>query len=82
VEAGLRDIKAFFASFDQPQAYYKSVEVRVLRKLRRRIKKKLPPDPGAELKKQLRKAIQEERYEEAARLRDRLRSLGFSPEDV
>lgn len=78
VEAGLKALKEFFASFNQPQAYYKSSEVRVLRKLRSRIKKGLPPDPVAELQKQLRRALDEERYEEAARLRDQLRSLDES----
>jgi hypothetical protein len=78
VEAGLKALKEFFASFNQPQAYYKSSEVRVLRKLRSRIKKGLPPDPMAELQKQLRRAVDEERYEEAARLRDRIRMLDES----
>ncbi len=80
VEAGLKTLKEFFATFNQPQAYFKSSEVRVLRKLRSRIKKGLPPDPIVELQKQLRQAVDEERYEEAARLRDRLRSIDESAE--
>ncbi len=79
VETGLKLLKRFFASFNQPEVYRKSTEVRVLRKLRNHIKRGLPPDPADELRKQLRRALAEERYEDAARLRDRLESLRQTP---
>lgn len=80
VEAGLKVLREFFESFNQPEAYGKSPEVRILRKLRSRIRKRLPPDPVAELRRQLERAVAEERYEEAARIRDQLKSLAAEPE--
>jgi len=80
VEAGLRTIRDFFRTYHQPQAYLKSPEVKVLRQLRSKIRRTLPPDPVHHLRKQLQRAIVEERYEDAARLRDQLRTLGETPE--
>ncbi len=80
VEAGLKAIKEFFASFNQTRAYYKSREVRLLRQLRSRIKRGLPPDPAVKLRKELRAAVADERYEDAARIRDLLDSLDQTSE--
>lgn len=75
VENSLRTLKAFFKGYQQPQAYFRSPEVRMLRKLRGQIKRGLPSDPVVELRRQLRAALAEERYEDAARLRDELSIL-------
>jgi protein-arginine kinase activator protein McsA len=46
--------------------------VRILRRFGREIRKKLPVDPVRQLQVQLNRAVKEERYEEAARLRDEI----------
>ena len=72
VEEGLDDIKAFFGRFGQEDAYAHSNEVRVLRQFARRIRKKLPVNPVEKLRRKLEKAVKSERYEEAAKLRDKI----------
>jgi protein-arginine kinase activator protein McsA len=54
------------------KAINQSNEVRVLKRFAREIKRKMPVDPLAKLKTELDKAIQAERYEDAARLRDEI----------
>ncbi len=72
VEEGLAEIKEFFARFGQEEAYAKSNEVRVLKRFARDIRKKLPVDPMQRLQRKLDRAVKDERYEEAARLRDQI----------
>ena len=52
-----RDIKEFFARFDQEEAFARSNEVKILKKFARDIRKKLPIDPIEKLKSQLQKAL-------------------------
>jgi hypothetical protein len=73
VEDGLDQIKEFFIRFGQEDAYADSNEVKVLKRFAREIRRKLPVDPLRKLKSQLDKAVKEERYEDAARLRDELK---------
>ena len=75
VKNGLREIKRFFIRFDQVDAYRKANEVRILKKLAAEIRVHLPPDPVRQLKKDLQRALKDERYEEAARLRDEIERL-------
>lgn len=72
VNEGLNQLKEFFGRFDQEEAYTKANEVKVLRQFARDIKKKLPIDPMQKLQAQLDKAVRNEQYEEAARLRDEM----------
>ena len=72
VRLGLRKIKKFFARFDQEEAYTQCNEVKVLKKFSRDIRRKLPVDPVRKLQVNLERAIKDERYEEAAILRDQL----------
>jgi hypothetical protein len=72
VEDGLNDIKEFFSRFGQEESYAHSNEVRVLRQFARGIRKKLPVNPMTRLQRKLEKAVKSERYEEAARLRDKI----------
>jgi hypothetical protein len=72
VEEGLAEIKEFFTRFGQEEAYSKSNEVRVLKRFARDIRKKLPVDPMQRLQRKLDRAVKDERYEEAARLRDKM----------
>ncbi|HZL34413.1 MAG TPA: UvrB/UvrC motif-containing protein [Tepidisphaeraceae bacterium] len=75
VDDGLRKIKEFFASFGQEQAYARSNEVRVLKRFAKEIRRKLPIDPMDRLRRKLDRAIKNEEYEEAARLRDKIAAM-------
>jgi tetratricopeptide (TPR) repeat protein len=75
VEEGLANIKDFFERFGHEEAYKESNEVRVLKRFARDIRRKLPVDPVARLRRKLEKAIKDERYEEAADLRDKLAAM-------
>lgn len=66
----LGDLKQFFSRIGQEGAYQSSKEVGILEGLLRDIQEKIPPDPLEQLKQQLQSALREERYEEAAALRD------------
>lgn len=80
VRGGLRAIKRLYRAAGHEAAFLKSPEVKILRKLRRQIKQDMPPDPVAILRKQLKLALADERYEEAAHLRDQLEAMGERPE--
>ncbi|HWE02966.1 MAG TPA: UvrB/UvrC motif-containing protein [Tepidisphaeraceae bacterium] len=75
VEAGLKNIREFFISFGQEQAYARSNEVRVLKRFAREIRRKLPVNPLDRLRRKLEKAIKAERYEQAAKLRDKISAM-------
>ena len=79
VEEGLAEIKEFFARFGQEEAYGQSNEVRVLKKFARDIRRKLPVNPVTRLQRKLDKAVKDERYEEAARLRDKIAAMQSEP---
>jgi hypothetical protein len=79
VEGALEKIREFFDRFGQADAYAQSNEVKVLRKFAREIRRKLPLDPVVRLQAQLDKAVREERYEDAARLRDQILIRRQSP---
>lgn len=72
IESGLAKIKEFFEQFGQDEAYGHSNEVKVLKRFAREIRKKLPVDPMQRLQRKLDRAVKDERYEEAAVLRDKL----------
>jgi len=75
VKRGLKDIRAFFARFGQEEAFGHSNEVRILKRFAREIRRKLPVDPMRKLQIELNRAVKEERYEEAARLRDEIEKM-------
>ena len=68
----LEKLRQFYARFGQEDSYSHSSEVSAMESLLKEIEAKIPPDPIQLLKHQLAKAIEEERYEEAAKLRDTL----------
>lgn len=72
IEHGLDSIRDFFVRFGQEEAFAHSNEVKVLRRFAREIRRKLPVDPLTRLQSQLERAVQEERYEDAAKLRDEI----------
>lgn len=75
IQKGLRSIKAFFRQFGQEEAYAQANEVRVLKRFARDIRRKLPVSPVQRLQRRLEKAVRDERYEEAAELRDQITAL-------
>jgi tetratricopeptide (TPR) repeat protein len=75
VRQGLADIKEFYVRFGQEEAYPRSNEVRVLKRFAREIKAKLPVNPVERLQRKLQRAVKNEEYEEAAKLRDKLLAM-------
>ena len=75
VETGLETIREFFVRFGQEEAFPRSNEVRVLKRFAREIRKKLPVSPVQKLQRKLERAVKNEEYEEAARLRDKIVTL-------
>ena len=60
----------FFDRFGQENLYGSSSEVAALEALLKDIEAKVPADPVQQLQRQLADAVEQERYEDAARLRD------------
>jgi excinuclease UvrABC helicase subunit UvrB len=80
IDVGLREIREFFDRYGQPEVYDKANEVKVLKRFAKEIRRKLPVDPIKRLEKKLDRAVKDERYEEAARLRDKIVAMKSSPE--
>jgi len=81
VKVGLGSIKRFFRRFGQEQVYAHSNEVKVLKRVAREIRKKMPVDELKLLQRELDRAVKREHYEQAARLRDEIdrRSCAMPP---
>jgi hypothetical protein len=75
VEEGIAGIDEFFEEFGQKKAARRCAELKLLRRLRRKIHRQLPVDPVIKLQRELSAAIGQERYEDAARIRDRIAVL-------
>lgn len=75
VEKGIALIEDFFRSTDQEEMLELSTEVKILKDLLNEIKASTPVPPEIRLKEKLKIALEEERYEDAAILRDKLRML-------
>jgi hypothetical protein len=79
VNRGITHLRSFFEDYmdgnpDDLEA--QSNEMRILREFAKEILDQIPEDSIVVARKALRDAIEEERFEEAARLRDTLRDLG------
>jgi len=79
IQAGIDEIKAFYDRFDQDKLADGSAELTILRALAREVEGRIPADPAATLEEELRHAVCEERYEDAAALRDQLRQSRGEP---
>ena len=75
LENGIDALTKFYERIGEPKAAERSTEIQSLRELRNAISPANPITPREELAARLSKAIAEERYEEAARLRDALKNL-------
>lgn len=79
VNRGLINLRQHFDEAGAPEAFDTSEEVKILRDMRARLASDTSPSPQAQtqqMKAALQMALEAERYEEAARLRDELRQLG------
>ena len=72
VTDGLKRIREFYERFGQEESFEKSNEARVLKRFAREVQRKAPVDPMDRLRRRLDRAVKDERYEEAAKLRDEL----------
>lgn len=75
VNRGIMNIRHCYAERGMAEMIEASEELRILRGLAREINEKVPRDSLVVTRKALREAIEHERFEEAARLRDELKNL-------
>jgi len=75
IDEGIHLIQRFFEDYDHPEAAEDSREIGVLRELRRQIAAAAPTRRLEDLQQQLLEAVQSERYEDAAQLRDQINGL-------
>ena len=75
VQQGIEEIQDVYTRTSQENAAEDSAELAVLKALAEDLRARVPVDPLAQLKKALAKAVAEERYEEAAAIRDRIRRV-------
>ncbi len=80
VEAGMKIIREFYEQYGRSDICEQSGEIQILRALRREIVQRLPVGAIERLRRKLDRAIREERYEDAVRLRDQLKTLQDSAE--
>ncbi len=75
VNRGIMHIRAHFEERGQPEAEQTSEELKILRALGRELGKQVPQNSLVVTRKALLAAIEQEHFEEAARLRDALKNL-------
>lgn len=75
VNRGIMYLNTHFDRYGQPEATQASEELKILRVLGAELSKKVPQDSLVVTRKALQVAIEQERFEEAARLRDALKNL-------
>ena len=75
VEAGIEEIRQFYRQFDHQDLLETSGEVQSLEHWLQEIQDKRPMTPREKLESALNEAVRNENYEEAARVRDKLRKL-------
>ncbi|RJP32673.1 MAG: hypothetical protein C4547_13210 [Phycisphaerales bacterium] len=76
VNRALMSIRAYYDGTDHPELYDECEEVKILEQMRSRIGGQVSVNPVSMMREALKAAIAEERFEEAARLRDELDKLG------
>lgn len=73
VKSGIDDIRSYHEKFGQTKLVSATGELAILRAMAKEIQARLPVDPVRQLRRDLSKAVLEERYEDAAVIRDQLR---------
>ena len=82
LRGGIKQIARLMPDDQRKKHLRQSHEARILLDMIKQIRNQLPPDPRTILSQRLKEAVANEKYEEAAQLRDQLNSLaasGFSP---
>lgn len=74
VNRGLLELEAHFEGCGKPDAAQTSEEVKMLRAVGTEVARQMPQDSLVVARKALRAAIEQERFEEAARIRDELKT--------
>jgi protein-arginine kinase activator protein McsA len=72
VREGIEEIEDFFHRFGEEKMTTKSNELAVLRAMAGEIEARIPKHPLEKLHDALEQAVSEERYEEAAAIRDKI----------
>jgi hypothetical protein len=75
IDEGVVDIRRFLAEYDQANNEAECSELGTLLRFRQQVENERPVGPVERLEQQLARAVAQEKYEEAARLRDQLRRL-------
>lgn len=75
IEETLDKIRGFLRKHDREEYFDESGEVLFLRQLAQEIRVSIPRDPREDLRKRMHRAVQEEDYELAAKIRDKIRRL-------
>ena len=75
IRAGLKAIRKLYEDVDQTEEFAFSPEVEILKQLGRKMQKKLPGNPLRLLEQKLQRAIEEEKYEDAALIRNQISNL-------
>lgn len=75
VKTALDEIQEYLAQTGQEETFEESTEVGILQSLAREIGTRVPMDPLERLEAELQRAVDEERYEDAAVLRDRIAAM-------
>lgn len=75
INRGMLDIKAHLEEMGKPDLVEKCEEIKILKALAKEVDKKVPTNSVIHTRKALRAAVEQERFEEAALLRDRLKRL-------
>lgn len=79
LDDGLASIRSYYESAGHAEGYTQSNEVAILSEIRAKIVRRLPRDPVDDLRRRLETALEAERYEDAAHLRDELARHGVAP---
>jgi len=75
VKKGIAEIEDFYLSFGQEDLARDSGEMAILTAMAKEIESRIPVDPLKKLRQKLARAVEEERYEDAASLRNRIDKL-------
>lgn len=83
IDAGIAGILDFFREYDQLEQAPACPELNFLKRWRKEIDSSRKKDPISRLEEQLQAAVEQEQYEEAARIRDQIQKLRFvAPQDA
>jgi len=81
VRGAVQAIRDFYRETGREELIDVSGELAVLRAFRKEIQQAIPVDPAERLRREMEKAVHDERYEDAARLRDELHKLQHTHAD-